>query len=262
MGWKMSMIIIENKEQKEDDDKILKALDKEDFEFQEELSIDFDFYQKDESICIGYYNDNIIILDDYQIKAKSLERAKGLKLIKEEKQLVDLFPNAEILTVACHSAMNYHGYSLIQNGKKIRLKRISSDEKLLEFGERFEEEKQIYEGSYQKSGQNYWKNEDEFDEDELEDLDEEDLLMYADYSEDQLMEDFTFGVAKRRLKIRLDSEENDLMEKVIFKKYISPNSENPKTDEKEVPKNKWKQYGLFFLFIVLYQVLKRYIFND
>lgn len=262
MGWKASMIIIENKENFEGDDKILAALDKTNFQFQEELSINFDFYQRDESICIGYYNNNIIILDDYQITEKSLERAKGLKLLKEEKQLVDLFPNAEILTVACHSATNYHGYSLIQNGKKVRLKRASSDSKLQEFGERFEEEKQIYKDSYQKNGQNYWKNEDEPDPDELEFLDEDDLMMYEDYTDDYFMEDFTFGIAKRRLKIRLDNSENDLIKNITFKKYINLNKKIiNKTIKEEKPINNWLRFGLFFLIIIIWQVLKKTVFK-
>lgn len=263
MGWKASMIIIENKENFEDDDKILAALDKANFQFQEELSIDFDFYQRDESICIGYYNNNIIILDDYQITEKSLERAKGLKLLKEEKQLVDLFPNAEILTVACHSATNYHGYSLIQNGKKVRLKRASSDSKLQEFGERFEEEQQIYKDSYQKNGQNYWKNEDEPDPDELEFLDEDDLMMYEDYTEDQLMENFTFGVIKRRLGFRLDNAESkDFKKNVVFKKYINPNKKiKNEIIEEDKPINIWLKFGLFFLIILIWKILKRTVFN-
>jgi hypothetical protein len=41
------------------------------------------------------------------------------------------------------------------------------------------------------------------------------------FYEDQMMEDFTFGVAKRLLGVRIDTEESDLlMEEVVFKKYI------------------------------------------
>jgi hypothetical protein len=238
MGWKVSTIIIENKNNLKDDNTILEALGKSNFEFKEELTLGYDIVQNDDSICIGYYQDNIILFDDYQITAKSLERANELKLIKEEKRLVDLFPNAEILTAACHSVVNYHGYSLIKKGKKIRLKTISSEDELREFGKRIEEEVEIYKTSYEKNGANYWKDED-YPNDE-------------DYTEDQLMEDFTFGVAKRRLGFRLDnSDADELMETVVFKKYISPNSKNGNEEVEELkPKNTW---------LNIWQILKKTI---
>lgn len=258
MGWKISTIIIENKNNLKDDNTILEALGKSNFEFKEELILDYDIVQSDNSICIGYYLDNIILFDDYQITTKSLERANGLKLIKEEKRLIDLFPNAEILTAACHSSVNYHGYSLIKNGEKVRLKTISSEEKLRTFGERIEEEIEIYKTSYQENGANYWKDENYPDDN--------------DYTEDQLMEDFTFGVAKRRLGFRLDSSEADeLMETVVFKKYIhSDKTEITDTEteifidttEIETPKNKWRSYSLIFLVIILWQVLKWFYFRN
>ena len=132
------------------------------------------------------------------------EKADKLDLTKEEKNLVELFPESEIINVACHSAVNYHGYSIIKNGKKRRLKVISSDTPKIEFGDRIEEEDKIYSTSYQKDGQNYWKDEDDDE----------------DFAEDQLMEDFTFGIAKRRLGVLLDhSDGEELMESVQFKKW-------------------------------------------
>lgn len=205
MGWKMSIIIIENPDKFEDDIALLKAIGKEGFQFQEETTFEECIYPRDKSISIGNYNGNIIISDDYQITTKSLERANNLNLTKEEESLCRLFPKSEIISVACHSVVNYHGYSLIKNGEKLRLKIISLDTPLVEFGKRLPEEEKIYSKSYQRDGENFWK-----DETDLED----------EITEDQLMEDFAFRIANRRLGVFIDLAESDeLMENVTFKKY-------------------------------------------
>lgn len=248
MGWKTSLIIIENKSNSTDDQAILKAIGKTNYIFDKELTLDECIYPNDNSINIGYYNGNIIITDDYQITSDALEAADSLQLTREEKELVTVFPNSEIVMVACHSVVNYHGYSLIQNGIKKRLKVISSDTPLIEFGERMEEELEIYKRSYLKNNQSYWKN----------DYDPED-----DYIESQLMEEFTFGVAKRRLGVSLDyGDGEELMEQVVFKKYISsselPDKEISKKHQRKVT---WIKYGLIILIIVILQLLRRVIFD-
>ncbi len=206
MGWKVSMIIIENPDNFDDDTSFLKAIGKSNFKFQEEITLEECIYPRDKSISIGRYNGNIIISEDYQITTKTLEKADNLNLTIEEENLCKMFPNSEIVTVACHSVVNYHGYSLIKNGQKLRLKVVSSDTPLIEFGLKLKEEEKLYSTSYQKEGANFWKDETDPSE---------------EYSEDQLMEDFTFGIANRRLGVYLDQIEGDeLMEKVRFNKYV------------------------------------------
>ena len=249
MGWKSSLIIIENKENFTDENEILNALGKSDYEFDRELTLDECIYPNDKSINIGYFNGNIIISDDYQITTNSLERADKLNLTKEEKNLVKLLPTSEIVTVACHSAVNYHGYSVIENGIKKRLKIISSDEPKIEFGERIKEENKIYERSYSKENKNFWKDETDPEE---------------DFTEDQLMEDFTFGVAKRRLGVLLDhSDGNELMEKTIFKKFKSPNQTSKVEESIETGKKaKWIKYAIVIVILIIWQILKRTVFKN
>jgi len=200
------MIIIENPDNFDDEITILKAIGKSNFKFKEETTLDECIYPRDKSISIGRYNGNIIIIEDYQITTKTLEKADNLNLTAEEENLCKIFPNSEIVTIACHSVVNYHGYSLIKNGQKLRLKVISSDTPLIEFGQKLKEEEKLYSTSYQKEGANFWK--DESDPNEV-------------FSEDQLMEDFTFGIANRRLGVHLDQiEGEELMEKVRFNKYV------------------------------------------
>lgn len=237
MGWKISLILIENQDNFRDEKKILRALGKSDYKFDRELNFYECIYPKDDSINIGYYNGNIIISDDYQLTTKSLEQSKELTLTKEEKNLVKLFPKSEIVTVACHSVVNYHGYSVIENGIKKRLKTISTDDSLIEFGERIAEENIIYEHSYSKGNQNFWKNNDDPDD---------------DFTEDQFMEDFTFSVAKRRLGFVLDTADADeLMYNTKFRKYIIP-SEKPIIEEskEDEQKNKWVNYLIIILIIL------------
>ena len=249
MGWKSSLIIIENKDNFTDESEILKALGKSEYEFDRELTLDECIYPNDKSINIGYYNGNIIISDDYQLTKSSLERADNLNLTKEEKKLVELFPTSEIVTVACHSAVNYHGYSLIENGTKKRLKIISSDEPKIEFGERIWEENEIYDNSYLKDDQNLWKDNDDPEE---------------DFTEDQLMEDFTFGIAKRRLGVLLDHSDGDeIMEKIPFKKFKSPNQTSEVKESINASKKpKWMKYGIIILILIIWQILKRTVFKN
>lgn len=209
MGWKTSLIIIENPDGVKDEFKILEAIGKEKYRFEKKILFKDCLYPKDKSISIGYYNGNIIISDDYQITNQILENANGLYLTKEEKLLCGLFPRSEIVTIACHSVVNYHGYSLIQNSEKKRLKTISTDASLVEFGQRTTEETKVYDLSYQRDGKNFWTDKSDPN---------------IEYSEDQLMEDFVFGIAQRRLGVYIDQSEGDeLRETVSFNKYIRPN---------------------------------------
>lgn len=244
MGWKASLIIIENRNDHSDEKSILKALGKEEFEFSSETTLEECINPGDNSINIGFFNGNIIIADDYQVTNNSLEKANDLSLTNEEKKLVAEFPNAEIIMVACHSAVNYHGYSLIQNGQKTRLKTIIAGEPAKEFGERTVEEKKIYENSFNVKGNNYWKDETDPE---------------TEYAEDEFMEKFTFGFAKRRLGVLLDHSEGDtLLSNTSFKKFIQSNippNDKPETGKKKSLKR--MPYITIIVLLIIWQILKR-----
>jgi hypothetical protein len=205
MGWKASMIIIQNPNNLRDENTLLKHLGLNDFVYREDTVLDECIFPGDESINIGYFNNNIIICDDCQVIDNFMTEEIG----EIESQLVSLFPTSEILSVACISTTNYHGYSLTKNGKKIRTKSLNADDGFYSnFGELIEEEKPIYSKSETVDGKRIWKYQE---------------LPNEVFYEDQMMEDFTFGVAKRLLGVRIDTEESDaLMEDVVFKKYIKP----------------------------------------
>lgn len=205
MGWNVSMIIIQNPNNFSDENLLLKRLGLSDYVYKEDTFLDECIFPGDESISIGYFNNNIIICDDFQVIDNFMTEEVG----ETESRLVSLFPTSEILSVACISTTNYHGYSLTKNGKKIRTKSLNADNGFYaDFGELIEEEKPIYTISETVDGKRIWKYQ---------------ALPNEVFYEDQMMEDFTFGVAKRLLGVRIDTEESDLlMQEVVFKKFIKP----------------------------------------
>ncbi|WP_053978060.1 hypothetical protein [Mangrovimonas xylaniphaga] len=247
MGWKCSLVIIENKENFNDDKAILNAIGKTNYVYDGETTMVDCIYPNDQSINIGYYNGNIVISEDYKITALTLDDSQKLHLSKEEKALVELFPYSEILRVACHSVTNFHGYSLIKNGTKTRMKIVDSESAKIEFGEPLKEEIEIYKNSFVEDGQTLWPDEANPGE---------------PYTEDQLMEDFAFGIAKRRLGVQIDDDEGEeLMEKIKFKKYIKSNPplnqpENSTSTNKT--EYKWLQHLIkLIIILIIWQLIKR-----
>ncbi|MFT3794162.1 hypothetical protein [Flavobacterium sp.] len=201
MGWKTSLIIIENKHHFTNDNALIEALGFDNLVYKREATFEETLHPEKNTFAIGYHRDNIIISDGHQLTNRGLEKTDGLKLAKYEQNLTQLFPDAEILTVACYSTSNFHGYSLIQNGDRQRLKIVGEGFKK-EWGVPLAEENQLYQNATQQDGEWVWQDDD-------------DTL-----TEDQLMEDFTFTVAKRRLGVRLDEAEGeDLLENTPFKVY-------------------------------------------
>ncbi|MFY8180760.1 MAG: hypothetical protein ACOVLG_03205 [Flavobacterium sp.] len=247
MGWNTSLIIIENKENYSNENELLKSLGFDNFEQKENTTFDEILNPKDNQIGIGYYNGNLIICDGYLLTTKSLEESEKLNLANYEKSLVKIFPKSEIITVSCVSSVNFHGYSLIQNGEKKRLKYVAEEMKQ-EFGNRFEEEIEIYKNSYEEDGKLLWK--DENDEDDF-------------FTEDQLMEDFTFKIAKRRLGVQIDMEDGeDLFENTEFKVFqIIDSKSKIKLNKETTKKVDWKWMGYIALIMIVFKILFKIIFQ-
>jgi hypothetical protein len=247
MGWNTSLIIIENKENYSIENELLKSLGFDYFEQKLNTTFDEILNPKDNQIGIGYYNGNLIICDGYLLTTKSFEESENLNLVDYEKSLVKMFPKSEIVTVSCVSSVNFHGYSLIQNGIKKRLKYVAEEMKQ-EFGNRFEEEIEIYKNSYLENGKLLWK--DANDEDDF-------------FTEDQLMEEFTFKVAKRRLGIQIDMEDDeDLFQNTEFKVFQILDSKCKIKSNKEVTKKvDWKWMGYIALIMIVFKILFKIIFQ-
>lgn len=223
MGFKASMIIVKNPSKSISDEELLKRLGFTDISFSGETTFEECMYPGDKSISVGYYNDCLIISDDYQLTTY-LELSKAPQLLSDyEKVLNELYPDTEILTVACHSAVNYHLYSLVRNGQKLRFKKVVHGEPIVECGDIIEEEKIVYDYSKIVDGRRMFKS--TYNEDDS-----------YDNTEDQMMEDFAFGVAKRHLGVMISTGEDDeLMFEVIFRKYAGSKSNDNTNYSEQAP---------------------------
>ena len=214
MGWKASMLIAQNTSDIKTAEEIVQKLDENYYELAGETTLDACINPRDESIYIGFYNDNIILtLDAEYILMSIIDGGGGI-----ENSLHELCPDGEVMGVFCQSTTNMHGYFLNKDGDRVRHKIVSFDGPRMESGERFEEELEIYKDAKQnENGVDYWQFGDA----------ESDR-----FEENQLMENFTFGVAKRLLGVKLDHSEGDeLMFQVKMKKFVK--AEKPAPPSKE-----------------------------
>lgn len=247
MGWKISLVLIENKNHFSNDELLLK---KAGFRTIKKVNtVDFETALGTKNkICIGNINDTIVICDDYKLTEYFLSENNTLELTEGEKNISSLFPTSEILAVACHSVSDFHAYSLIQNEKKTRLK-IVSQEDIIEFGERFEEENLIYKDAIQIEEDLFWdldnsKNEEDY------------------YTESSLMEEFTFGIAKRRLGVELNLEEaNEILKTHNFRVYdVDDYVEEIK--RKNAKDKTWIRILIYIFIFLLIQFVRQYTKNN
>ena len=222
MGWKASMLIVQNTSGLKTAEEIVQKIDNNYYELAGEVTLEQGINPHDESIYIGFHHDNIVLTMDAEYILMSITDGEGLI----ENRLNELCPGGEVMGVFCQSTTNMHGYFLNKDGDRVRHKMISFEGSRIESGERFEEEIEIYKGAKKdENGVEYWQ----FGDDDN-----------SRYEENQLMENFTFGVAKRLLGVQLDhSEGEELMFQVKFKKFVKAEKPAPKT-EKETEKSSEK----------------------
>lgn len=95
-------------------------------------------------LSISFKNGNtLILLDMVFYKNISEER----ELTKMEEDLNKLFPNSKILIFSINDIVNFVGYSLIENGVKIRTKAVANGNLFLDYGDIIGIEPIIYEKS-------------------------------------------------------------------------------------------------------------------
>ena len=216
MGWKASMLIVQNTSGIKTAEEIVQKIDDNYYELAGETTLGSCINPHDESIYIGLYKDNIILtLDAQYILMSIIDGGGGI-----ENRLNELCPEGEVMGVFCQSTTNMHGYFLNKDGDRVRHKIVSFDGPRMESGDRFEEELEIYKDAKKDENDvDYWQFGDE----------ESDR-----FEENQLMENFTFGVAKRLLGVKLDhSEGDDLMIQVKFKKFVKAEKPTPPPKEEE-----------------------------
>jgi hypothetical protein len=206
MGFKISMIAIKNPVVQIPEEELLAHLGFGSLLLSENTTLGTCMYPCDKSVNIGTYNNCILICEDYQL-TNILETQVSLEALSDYENILSaLYPGSEILTVACHSVVDYHMYSLVKDGKKIRFKSVSGGMPVRMYGEEIEEEKKIYAQSAVINGErlfSYRPDTEEFE-----------------YYEDAMMEEFTFNVAARHLGVNIVKENADeLLSGTPFRKY-------------------------------------------
>jgi hypothetical protein len=206
MGIKCSMITI-SQPGAVNERALLDSLGFTDYSFVEDTTLEECMYPRDKSINIGYFNNHLVICDDFQC-TEALDQLRRMETLTDYEQvLTSLFPQSEILTTVCHSVVNYHAYALVRSSKRLRFKSISGDIPVTSYGELLAEEVPIYTQSSMTG---------------------ERLLFRSsfgtpdrpyEFTEDQMMEDFAFGVAKRHLGVEIGDDDEVLMFNTTFKKY-------------------------------------------
>ena len=221
------MIIVHRPSTLLPEEALLEHLELNDLIFRGTTTMDSCIYPGDKSVSIGYFNDNIVICEDYLLTTSLEITDDPVTLAGYEQTLTSLFPGCEILTVACHSSVNYHLYSLARDGKRIRFKRVIASGPILEHGMRLPEEEPIYASSRVIDGKRFFETR------------RLDHTTHA-VTEDQLMEDFAFGVAKRHLGVMISSgEEDELMFGTPFKKFTKA---PPAVPVKKVAARPWWRF--------------------
>jgi hypothetical protein len=98
----------------------------------------YDAQSIDKGICIGKYDDKIVIV--------SQDKVFGFyekEVTPFEKQLTVLFPNSEIAALTLYDIVDLYGYSIIQGGKRVRVKSGADSEIYIDIGNRLKEEDDV-----------------------------------------------------------------------------------------------------------------------
>ncbi len=200
-------------------EEILKRLDFLNFEKIEDETFDALIYPPANKIYFGKYHRNLIITNE-ELPQNFITDT----LCKEEKRLIELFPDSEICAVILHSVVNLWGYSIIKNGRKIRARAGSSDDgTFLEFGEPIETERELLaQSDLNSDGQRIYV---------LEDFPDEEL------SEDQVGEEFVFEIFKRYTG--MDFEFDDELFEIILSGYSYDDNPFNNSLESESAKPWW-----------------------
>jgi len=237
MGWKASLIIVQRPEPVVSEEELLRRLGFPNYKLAGETTLEECIQPGDSSFNIGYYNGCLVLADDNQLTEALEMGSTPEQVVGWEGVLSTLYPESEILTVACHSGVNYHLYSLVKGGRKLRYKKVVWGEPIVEYGERLAEEEVVYGYSKVLDGQRLFRS--SYKQDKVYNM-----------TEDQFKEDFTFGVAKRLLGVELSKEEDEeLMFSTPFRKYVAEKGKSAKpttpkavavqSAEKEEEKKSW-----------------------
>ena len=182
----------------------------------------------DDKIYIGKFKGNTIIcMQDIPLESfdESMSRA--------EIALSNSFSHSDVVTFALHSVVNLWGYSIVRNGKKIRVRTGSAEGgTMIEYGNITEEEEGLMSQSRINENGNRVFNIDGLPDEE--------------FSEDQVGENFVFNISAKYFGESLDCSdqifETEFDGYTFSKKKPRIKSELENKEQREVKKTKpwWK----------------------
>jgi hypothetical protein len=92
----------------------------------------------EKGVCIGKYDDKILIVSQDKIFG-FYER----EVAPFEKHITSLFPDSEIAALTLYDTVDLYGYSISQNGKRIRVKSGADSEVYINTGNKLKEEDDV-----------------------------------------------------------------------------------------------------------------------
>jgi hypothetical protein len=136
MGWKVSTLIINTSAEGANFEAILNSIGYNNLEKIDDVPFDSAIYPNSNDIYIAIYKGNLIItaqdLPLYFIDQEPNEI---------EKRVIKSFPEAEICALSLNSTVNHFAFSIIENGKKVRVKVADMNAgTVIDFGLPLEEE--------------------------------------------------------------------------------------------------------------------------
>lgn len=238
MGWKASMIIV-NSDKQVNELELLTNLGFQKLKETKSESFEAVHNPKEGKVYVGHYNGNLLICVQ-DLPATFLAE----KVTEQEKVLFNYFGDAEVCALDLHSGVNYWGYSISKNNKKLRARSGSSEEgTTLEYGEPLEQELSLLAKSVLDENGNRVYH--------LEELPDE------SFAEDQVGENFVFSLASRYFGENLDMADDALFETQMKGYEFSSSSVKPRKASKN-----WPKYVIVIVVVIIWQLLKRTVFKD
>jgi hypothetical protein len=206
MGWKAFAVIVNTIDEENDFEEILGAIGYRELEKIDDLSVDGAIYPGKNTVYIGLYRGNLIItaldLPLYFIDKRTNEI---------ERRVVGLFRDTEICALSLQSVTNHWAFTVIDRGKKIRIKAGNIDQgTVFDIGEPLEQELELLSKSkLNGAGQREYFLENS----------------KQPYEEHQVGENFVFELFKRYTGKRLDDDdelENNLLFGYRFGRFSGP----------------------------------------
>ncbi len=244
MGWKLSMIVVDSNAEFNDKE-LLTSLGYKQFEKVEKQPFEICMNPDEGALYIGRFKGNILIC------ARNLPLTFLDKSVsKGEQVLSETFPDSEISSLVLHSAVNLWGYSVTKDKKKVRVRAGNSDSgTMVDFGNPLEQEFDLLSKStMDENGVRTYVFDD---------------LPNEPFHEDQVGENFVFELASRYFGENLDEADEKLFETELQGYKLGNLVQEPKNEDQNKNKPKrWRSYLIIIVVVLIYQVLKRFLFQE